>query len=379
MRVRLLTYHFSDNFGALMQAYALRQWFLRRGFDTEFINYHPRYVEEGGDFDQLFSVRKCRKNLTILYMKLMYLRRRLFGNHELLRALDSFRREQLGVKGPRLENTDQLSDQVIGDLLVCGSDQIWNPSVQHGLDPAYFLAFDVPGKVRRISYAASFGKSSLDSEYQEQAARLLSSLDGVSVREESGVGIVREVVQKDAACVPDPTILLGDFSELLKTTAEIQSDHVFCYALRTGEVIADIAKVVGEELQVGVVSPYNSHRRWPEIGSTIYPSPAEWLQYLNKASFVVSNSFHGVALSILLQKPFAAIALPGKKRGLNERVLNLLNQVGLRDRFIDTGDKDRVKELMERKINWIKTDKRLEEIRTEGSDFLEKEIDSIEY
>ncbi len=374
LHVRLLTYHFSDNFGALMQAYALRKWFLRRGVEAEFINYHPRYVEEGGDFDQPLNPRKWRKNLIIFYMKLTHLHRRLFGNRAQIRAFDLFRREVLGVSGPQLESIKDLAYLDDCDMLVCGSDQIWNPSAQRGLDPAYFLSFGRASRARRISYAASFGTSTLDPVFRREVRDMLSSLDGISVREMSGVGIVREVTGREVVCVPDPTILLGDFAELLQDASSVPTGHVFCYALRTGQVIGEVARYVGEELQTSILSPYNSHRRWAEIGETIYPSPVEWVQYLSNATFVVSNSFHGVALSVILQKPFVAVALSGRKKGLNDRIWNLLDQLGLRNRLLETADKKSVKQLMEQDIDWVKIKKRLGSMRAVGSDYLEKEL-----
>ena len=98
MRVGILTYHFSDNYGALFQAYALRQWFLDQGHKAEFVNYHPDHVEGGGDiqFDNLFS----RKNLKVLYLKLSRLKGKWFGNRQQQDNFDHFRHEFLGVTAP---------------------------------------------------------------------------------------------------------------------------------------------------------------------------------------------------------------------------------------------------------------------------------------
>ncbi|MBK8116975.1 MAG: polysaccharide pyruvyl transferase family protein [Candidatus Accumulibacter sp.] len=370
MRVKLLTYHFSDNYGALFQAYALRQWFRRQGVEAEFINYHPRYVEEGGSFDQLLNPRQWRKNMTIGYLKATHLYWSVFGNGRQRLAFDDFRRQYLGVGGVRLMESSQAAGAAEADLLVCGSDQIWNPSVQKGLDPVYFLDFGVHSRVRRISYAPSFGRSELAPSFHAEAGRLIGRLDAISVREQSGVDIVRTVTGREAQCVPDPTILLGDFSELLAARREESERHVFCYALRTAEVIRDVAEHVAKAYGARLISPCSARQRWRAIGTGVEPGPLEWLRLLDSASTVVTNSFHGVALSVIFNKPFVAVELPGKRGALNERVLNLLTHTGLLERVVNSADPKKLDSVMTRGIDWSGVNYQLAQMRAVGVRFL---------
>jgi len=356
-RIGILTYHFSENFGALMQAYGLRQWLLEQGHQAEFVNYHPRYVEEGGDFKNLLSPAFFRRNLKVAYLRVSTLQRRMFGSRLQAQQFETFRHDTLGVDGPRLENEDDVEAFFASpagrfDILVCGSDQIWNPSPQKGLDPVYFLAMKDAAAARHVAYAPSFGKGSLDPAFDGDVRRFLSGMQGLSVREESGVGIVLRITGRDAVCVPDPTILLGDFSKLLERAEPVGQGHVFCYALRTGEGIREVATQVSQALGAGIVSPYNVHRRWREIGKTVYPSPAGWVAMIDRASFVVTNSFHGTVLSVLLRKPFLTVGLPGAKGGLNERVRNLLSQLDLMDRFVQAGDLETTRHRLGEEIDW---------------------------
>lgn len=274
MKIGILTYHFSDNYGALMQAYALRNWFLGRGVTAEFVNYHPDYVEEGGPLDRPWKPELWRKNATIFYMKLSHLQRQLFGDRAQRIGFAQFRQEHLGVKGPRLRHAAELRRGIGNfDMLVCGSDQIWNPSIQRGLDPVYFLDISGSEAARKVAY-----------------------------------------------------------------------------------------------------SPRNTHQRWRDIGQGVVPGPVEWLVMLSRARLVVSNSFHGVALSLVLNKPFIAVALPGKRVGLNARVQNLLKVAGLQDRVIDTVDPDRIRRLIEAPIDWEATNVRLAAVRAEAEAYLDAEI-----
>ena len=374
MKIQLLSYHFSDNYGALYQAYALREWFRKKGHEAEFLNYHPRYVEEGGNFDRILNPVKWKKNMTIAYLKVSHLYWRHFGYEVQRRAFEEFRRLDLGISGPRSFNAEELSEAVDCDMLVCGSDQIWNPSVQKGLDPVYFLQFPGAQRARRIAYAPSFGRPSLAEEYHAEAGKLIAGLDAVSVREDSGVNIVQQVSGRTALCVPDPTILLGDFSSLLADRPRPTTSYIFCYALRTDDVIREVAERVAERTGATLISPLSTRQRWKAIGRGVEPGPVEWLQLLNGAEMVVTNSFHGVALSIVLNRPFVAVALPGRKGAMDERVRHLLARVGLEGRSVRSWDRGVFAALTNGEIDWCEVNKNLEVSRHCGERYLERQM-----
>ncbi|UOR08459.1 polysaccharide pyruvyl transferase family protein [Qipengyuania flava] len=375
MKVGLLTYHFSDNYGALYQAFGLRQWFIDRGHDAEFINYHPSYVEEGGPLDRPWKPSLWRKNATIAYMWASHIQRNLLGDRAQKRGFEAFRRTYLGATGRRLKTAEDLGS-VVGryDLLVCGSDQIWNPSIQRGLDPVYFLAIPGSEDVRKIAYAPSFGRTSIESEHLGELHALASQLDGISVREETGLGILADagISPERVHVVPDPTILLGNFDMLARKKAP-SDEVVFCYALRTDEVIRDVAGRVAAKLELPLVSARSSRQRWSDIGEGISPTPVEWLQSLANSAFVVSNSFHGVALSVIHRKPFIAVKLPGKRAGMNARVENLLDQIGLSWRLVDADDVDNAAKLVDMQIDWDAVGSKLTDLRSTGELFLQSQ------
>ena len=376
MRIGILTYHFSDNYGALWQAHALREWFRARGHVAEFIPYHPHHVEEGGPLDRPWNPALWRKNATILYMKLSQLQRRLLGDRAMRAGFEAFRRDHLGISGAPLRDVSALKAAVAGcDMLVCGSDQIWNPSIQRGLDPVYFL--DIPGaeRARKIAYAPSFGRNEIEEARYPDLLRLVRGLHGVSVREESGRAILdRAGFDTEAVeVVPDPTLLLGNFDPMLRDNLAPE-DVVFCYALRTDAGVREAAKATGRALGMPVVSARNNRQRWRDIGTGIAPTPVDWLRQLARARAVVSNSFHGVALSIVLNRPFLAVALPGKKAGLNARVLDLLDMAGLQDRLVTTDTLTEAPERLAASIGWMAVNERLASARQAAEAYLEKQL-----
>ena len=379
LRIGILTYHFSDNFGALMQAYGLKTWLGGLGHHVEFINYHPSHVEDGGDFCRLLDLGQAKANAKIAYLKLSALQRRMFGNRAQAAAFEAFRQDELNVAGPRLETRDKVEAYLAKllppyDLIVVGSDQIWAASTQRGLDPVYYADFAVPAQTRRVSYAPSFGRATVDAVHHDATRKLLAGLDGISVRERSGVQIVKALTGQDVACVPDPTLLLGDFSSAIQTAEATPSGHVFCYALRSGAGIRDIAQLVAGKLKTELLSPYNVHRRWLEIGRTVYPSPKGWVAMLDRAAFVVTNSFHGTVFSILQRRPFLVVGLPGTRTSLNERALNLLDEVGLRHRFIANGDMATAQARLAEPIDWEAVVPRLAVLQKSGRDYLSSEL-----
>lgn len=377
MRIGIVTYHFSDNYGALFQAYALRQWFILQGHHAEFINYQPDYVEGGGVFNLTRPISK--DNLKILFLKLTGLKEHFFGKKFLKLGFENFKHDKLGVISERFSFSTELDDTLDNyDLLVCGSDQIWKPSEHYGVDQVYYLDFSSKSTLpRRISYAPSFGTDFLNTEFHQAVGAAIKKLDGISVRERSGCDIVKELIGIMPLCVPDPTLLLTDYKQIMEPYPVRPGKYVFSYILRSREVVGRVAEQLAARLDAELYSPHNPHRRWREIGQTVYPCPSQWLSLLNSAEFVVTNSFHGAALSIVLNKPFVVIGLQGEKSEFNARVKNLLALVGLESRFIQCVDLNTVDTLLEKIINWKEVNHNVERLRDTGAGYLLSEMAKV--
>lgn len=376
MKIGILTYHFSDNYGALFQAYALRQWFIQHGHDAVFVKYHPKYVEAGGDI--CWKKPLSKSNVKVLFLKIMSLKEKMFGNRAQKDGFNSFREIALGVTGEEYKDIKHLNrDRNTYDLLVCGSDQIWKPSEHYGVDPVYFLSFETQGNPRKISYAPSFGKDTLEDLYVNDVASLIKALDAVSVRELSGCKIISQITGIEATCVPDPTFLIRDYSSIMRpySLGSKKSKHVFCYALRSRDTIGEVAEILAERLQCDLVSPHNPHRRWPEIGRTIFPCPMQWLHLLSTSEYVVTNSFHGAALSILLNKKFVVIGLQGKRGDFNARVKNLLKLVGLESRYFEKVNSLTIDFLLNTIIDWDTVNGSVSKLREKGQSYLQDQLE----
>jgi len=380
LKVGILTFHFSDNYGASLQAYALRRWFAEQGHLAQFIDYRPAHIEHGGRLIMPTSFSHLKADVKVMYLAISSFIKKHFGNQSQKEKFESFRKIYLDLP-PNIDQSNweaSLASSRIFDLIVAGSDQIWSPSEHHGFDPNYFLAFARNFPCRRVSYAASFGRDKLSPSEAEQLPDLLANFDAVSVRETSGVTIAEEAGVVSSISVPDPTLLHRDYEQLIAgASTSPASPYVFCYALRTSDNIRQTTEQVASVSGIQtVLSPHNPHRRWLEIGKTVYPDPAEWLALLKNARFVVTNSFHGTVFSLLFKRPFIVAGLTGDKAKSNSRSLNLLRSVDLEDRFIASFSRDAVNQLISRPIDWTAVDGKLSLLRATGEQFLLQQLEA---
>ncbi len=380
MNVGILTFHFSDNYGAALQAYALRRWLTEQGHQTRFIDYRPAHIEHGGRLSLPTSPAALKANLKVAYLALSSLFNRHFGHAGQREKFVRFREQFLGVAGDDAtrDNGASLAAAQAFDLIVAGSDQIWSPSQHFGFDPNYFLDFATAFRARKIAYAASFGRDQVSPAEAAQLPRLLHNFDAISVREASGVALVERATGRAAANVPDPTLLHSHYPELTDRAPSGQgAPYLFCYALRSPDNIRPTAELVSRQLGCPILSAHNPHRRWAEIGRTVYPDPGEWVALLENARFVVTNSFHGTVFSLLLRKPFIVAGLTGDKAAANARALHLLRAVGLEDRFTPAFSASNVKALMDREIDWAGVQQRLADLRHSGNAFLCAQLKAV--
>ena len=172
-QIGILTYHFADNFGAVLQAFALQQLLQSLGHQVEFIDYRPPHVQKGGSFRLPSSRQNIKANLVTAYQKLTTLMQKVLDDGGRHAAFVSFREQNLLQGSPRYFTLESLQETSFPyDCLICGSDQIWNSSAQYGIDPAYFLDFGGEN-VKRVAFAPSFGKGRVNPEHESLVGHLL--------------------------------------------------------------------------------------------------------------------------------------------------------------------------------------------------------------
>lgn len=310
MRIGLLTYHFSMNIGAMMQTYATCRALKDLGHEVLIVDIRqPEEIHSG---------------ITNLIVKAVYAKR----DCELRR----FRKLFYPPLTRRYMSLEELRrDPPEVDCLLVGSDQTWNPGISGDSALAYFLSFG-PEDVRRVSYASSFGISSWpeDSPLTDEVRAALNRFDHISVRETSGVSLLSDAFGLKVVQVCDPTLLFDGYDEITGTVGE--SGELVVYKLdRTPEFYAGIGAV---KRMAGMPARLlNNSFPVKGLRYTYPPGVREWICRLGGACMVLTDSFHGVAFSLLYRRNFVVVL---NRNGKESRILDLLESVGLRGRAFDS-------------------------------------------
>ena len=232
------------------------------------------------------------------------------------------------------------------DAYIVGSDQVWNfyQDIKHrsNLLHAYFLDFGT-ANIKRLSYAASWGRTDVSDEEITEITPLLKRFDYVSVREKSGIELCKKCGNNNAEWVSDPTLLLSaETYRKIYCESEIykpKSQYLLLYMLNN-ECDFDIQSVYKyaekKSLEVVYVSGNNLYDNHKKNFATI----PEWLYLVDNAEYVITNSFHCGVFSTLFHKQFGIVPLTGKAAGMNARMKSLFELRGTGERFIKNDDFD---------------------------------------
>lgn len=371
MKIGILTFWWGcDNYGQILQAFALQKYLKSQGHDAYLIRYAPKAVGIQAKLKRILSIPTLWS-----YLKT---RKSAKKSAEFQQAhpryFSDFIHAQLTLSSRTYHSlADLKKNPPEADAYSVGSDQVWNKSV--GLNDfgrAWFLDFG-NDTVKRFSYAASFGMKTLPDDYRRFFSPLLKKFDAISVRETEGLGFLKEMGIADAELVCDPTLLLTkeDYISLLPEQKETKTEnHLVCYML--GHACdfpkEQIDRFVQEKgLAFHYVPSQGAENR--DYYSTIEtPTIAGWLRLYRDAEYVVTNSFHGTVFAILMQKKFVALPLAGHSGAMNGRLETLLLNTGLSNRLLKNGDD--FGETLSQEIDWKNVSSAVEKIRAKGINFL---------
>ena len=251
-------------------------------------------------------------------------------------AFDCFRNSNMVLSDKRYKYPD-LYD-VDYDIIVCGSDQIWNPDYNI---PSFFLNFT--NSAKKVVYAASIGKSTLTNRQKVIYGKLMSGLDFISVREESAKQLLGTYIQKEIEVVLDPTLLLSPF-EWRKLTIKPQKseEYIFCYFLELNKdkvaVINKLAKLHNKKIVFipCLHNEYNSLENNIEGMPLVGIGPSEFLGLIDNSNVIITDSFHASVFSILFNKPFWVLGRKSGNYNMNTRIEMLLKIFHIEERLVDT-------------------------------------------
>ena len=319
--------------GASLQAYALVTCLRCMGHDTEIIDYKPKYLIHY----KLTGIGNPRYDKPILrelytFAKLPGRLKSRFSKRK--KEYDLFTKEYLPVTKIRYSSNDELKNNPPeANLYFAGSDQIWNTIFNNGRDPAFYLDFAPLGAIR-ASYAASFATEDVNEEWKPQVKKWLTALDYISVRESSGVDIINNLGIDGVVQVLDPVFLLDtEHWEKIEKSVNITEPYVLLYDFDRNPDIGAYTKRIAREngWKIFSILPNAcSDRCFDQEG------PAAFLWLIHHAEFVISNSFHATAFSLIYQKQFVVF---NRNENINTRMKDLVQLVGIEDRLVSIYEK----------------------------------------
>lgn len=270
------------------------------------------------------------------------------------------------------------------DAYVVGSDQCWRPRYSPCISN-YFLDFAKESKgIKRIAYAVSFGTAEWEFNDADtlECKNLLKLFDAISVREDDGVALVQNHLDRaDAVHVLDPTMLLQTSAYDRITTEQKVPDssgNLKVYVLDKNKEKEEFIRQAASRLQLETFEVMPERRVQQEkvtdanVELFKYPCPSQWLKGFQDAQFVITDSFHGTVFSILYNKPF--IALGNERRGMS-RFTSLLKMFGLQDRLVLDLKAGGATELLEQSVDWQQVNEILSREREKAMNFLKDNLE----
>lgn len=317
-RIGVMTFLHNDNYGSILQAWALQRTLADMGFDVLHIDYAPSKQE------------KIRNLLTSGNSPRLILEglRKKSATGKMHGGFDEFRRDNIRTTAPCRDHAALAKAAADFDVLVCGSDQIWSPV---WLNPAYFLDFtDKP----KVSYAPSLGVKDMPNKHkQRKIAWLVKRFSAVSVREQEGAALLKQMTGNEPVVMPDPVMLVDkDKWQSVMDVNVPQEKYILCYFIGDNpsywETVAAVAKQ--ENCTVRVIPRTEGARNAGYPLEEDVP-PQRWLALINGAAHVVTDSFHGATFSAILNKRCTVVRRyrEDDPESKNSRIDQLLRNLGV--------------------------------------------------
>ncbi len=255
------------------------------------------------------------------------------------------------------------------DAFVCGSDVIWNPDLNYRLD-AFYLDF---AKKYRFSYAASFGKTDIDEQTIERARIHLAAFDTISLRERAGLEILKKITDKPARIVCDPVLLMtkSEWEDYISIQKE-KDKYIFVYITHLSQTVQCYLDLLKRTTGLGIIYAAYGPKQALTFHMLQVQTPEKWLRLLHDAEYVVTNSFHATAFSVLFHKKFFTVVNGDKAKGINVRMNDFLTALGLEDRLFSSMPE----QLDLTEIDYTEADKRIETMREESLAFLRENLEA---
>jgi hypothetical protein len=365
--VGILTFHDGYNFGAILQAYALQKTIANFGYSCSVINYrrpgiYPLFVlPKNIQYfkEDILNIINIKSHLKLRRRYLDFQKNYICMTCRIYRSLSDF-----------------YCFKPEFDVYVVGSDQVWNPYFldrKGNVGSIYYLEFVSSG--RRVAYAPSFGVSEIPEVYKKRISNYITQFDYVSSREDTGCSNIKEMTGLSAEHVLDPT-LLHESGEYDKITVEptYKGPYILMYPMHASELLERLVLTVRKKMGLPIVALLPSHfnpRRFSFAEKVIFDAgPAEFLGWMKNASFICTNSYHGICFSIIYRKNFLVV---NSTIG-NTRIKSLLKIMDLTSRQITNLDKIEIIDELIKPLEYKIIEKRITDEKNKSLKYLNNSL-----
>lgn len=361
MRIGILTFHCACNYGAVLQCYALQRFLVESGHDAFVVDYRPAAVADGYRW---FDIRRFWARTPKRFIQKSMSEIRVIGSRKRrYEAFGDFLKTSLNLTG-QVKGCEEMA-ALAGefDMLIMGSDQIWNRRITGGMDRIYWGDFPRPLSTRVISYAASM-EDGMDSDVVAAVRRYLPGFDAVSVREEGLRHALSELIPEVRIdVVADPVLLLSKKHwDDLASERIVNEPYLLFYQVRQSSQAYSAARELAQRKGLKLIC-LSAKVELDNSEEVTCASPADFVSLFRYASYVVTTSFHGTAFSLIYGKEFVCIDVSD---GKGSRQKNLLDRLGSGNRIVhDVADAEELPAMDAETVN-----SRLEEYRKESVDYL---------
>lgn len=293
MKIGIITFHSVHNFGAALQAMALLEWLMANGYpDAEIVDCRPAEIQKLYSLNPFFGGPRMSLN------RLLRLPQRI----KQAMQFAAFQRKHLRM-------SSRVSESGAGELLsrydalICGSDQIWNSDITGGTD--FYYAAQADSGVKKIAYAASFGKDRLNEFEEDCVKRYLPDFSAVSVRERAGAEPVAKILKQEVSVTVDPVFLheAEYWKRLISDVKRETEDYILYYSLQNNAELISKTEALAREHGLKIIAVHPIAVKQRVRGKQLYDvDPVRFVSLIYNARYVCTNSFHAVAFSCIFGK-----------------------------------------------------------------------------
>lgn len=313
-KIGIVTIHFPYNYGAMLQAYATQKFLEEKGIYSEIIDFRPYEIDKNYHIRVEMLMENPNLFIRMCVSKIM-------GKRKKYNKFEMFLKKEM-LLSKKLYKKITTNNLLAYDILIAGSDQIWNPDIMQN---RYEYVLNFGRDIKKISYASSFGKDKIDAEQAKRMKIELDTYSLISTREQQGIEILKNMGIQNAVKVCDPVFLLSyeKWNELKEKEVNISYRYVLIYSLQNNNEMNDAIKKYAREYGYKIVSvhPTGNKKEFADININNI-GPKGFLSLIDGAECVFSNSFHATAFSIIFNKKIFTFL----HSSTGSRVDNLLRQ-----------------------------------------------------